>query len=94
MLEIRNTKVYRGPNVWARMPVVRLVVALGELEDRPTNTIPGFYEGLTELIPPSPTTAARSAGPAASSSGCARAPGWATSWSTSPSSCRTWPGPR
>jgi cyanophycin synthetase len=33
------------------MPVIQLVVDIGELEDRPTNKIPGFYERLTEIIP-------------------------------------------
>lgn len=51
MLNIRETHVYRGPNVWARMPAIHYVVDLGELEDRPTNKIPGFYEKLTEAIP-------------------------------------------
>ncbi len=51
MIEIRSTTVYRGPNIWARMPVILMVVDIGELEDRPTNKIPGFYERLTELLP-------------------------------------------
>lgn len=51
MLTIRQTSVYRGPNIWARLPVIHLVVDIGELEDRPSNKIPGFYEQLTELIP-------------------------------------------
>src|SRR5215211_7534410 len=51
MIEIRKTTTYRGPNVWARMPVILLVADIGELEERPTNKIPGFYEHLTELIP-------------------------------------------
>jgi cyanophycin synthetase len=51
MIEIRGTKVYRGPSVWARAPVIHLLLNIGELEDRPTNAIPGFYERLTELIP-------------------------------------------
>jgi len=51
VLEIRETTVYRGANIWARMPVIRYVLDLGELEDRPSNKIPGFYEHLTELIP-------------------------------------------
>ena len=51
MLEIRKTNVFRGPNVWARMPVVHLVLDIGELEERPTNKIPGFYERLSELLP-------------------------------------------
>ena len=51
MIEIRATKIYRGPSVWARTPVIYLSLDIGELEDRPTNAIPGFYERLTELIP-------------------------------------------
>ena len=51
MLQIRQTNVLRGPNIWARMPVIHYVLDLGELENRPTNKIPGFYEHLTELIP-------------------------------------------
>ncbi|MFL5761569.1 MAG: cyanophycin synthetase [Thermomicrobiales bacterium] len=51
MLEVRKTIVYRGPNVWARMPVILFTLDIGELEDRPTNKIPGFYERLTELAP-------------------------------------------
>jgi cyanophycin synthetase len=51
MIEIRGTKIYRGPNVWARTPVIHLSLDIGQLEDRLTNAIPGFYERLTELIP-------------------------------------------
>ena len=51
MIEVRKATVYRGPNIWARMPVILLLVDIGELEDRPTNKIPGFYERITELIP-------------------------------------------
>ena len=51
MLHIRQARVLRGPNVWARVPVIHLVVDLGELEDRPTNTIPEFTERLVALLP-------------------------------------------
>ncbi|MDQ3412937.1 MAG: acetate--CoA ligase family protein, partial [Chloroflexota bacterium] len=51
MLQIRQTTVYRGPNLWARMPTILIELEIGELEDRPTNKIPGFYEHLTELLP-------------------------------------------
>ncbi len=51
MIEFRDHTVYRGPNIWARMPSLRFTVDIGELEDRPTNKIPGFYERLTELLP-------------------------------------------
>jgi cyanophycin synthetase len=50
-LKILESQIYRGPNVWARMPVIRLKVDLEDLEERPSNTIEGFYEQLTELIP-------------------------------------------
>jgi cyanophycin synthetase len=33
------------------MPVIHYVVDIGELEERPSNKIEGFYEGLVELIP-------------------------------------------
>jgi cyanophycin synthetase len=33
------------------MPAIRLVVDIGDLEDRPSNTIPGFSERLIDLIP-------------------------------------------
>ncbi len=51
MLNIRETHVYRGPNIWARMPAIHYVLDIGELEDRPSNKIPGFYEQLTEALP-------------------------------------------
>src|SRR5829696_10495405 len=51
MIEIRRTQIYRGRSICARMPSVLYVTDIGELEDRPTNKIPGFYEELTELIP-------------------------------------------
>ncbi len=41
----------RGPNIWTYRPVIEAVVDIGELEDFPSNTIPGFYERLTALLP-------------------------------------------
>jgi cyanophycin synthetase len=43
--------VLRGPNYWAREPVIRMVVDLGVLEDFPSNLIPGFSDALVELLP-------------------------------------------
>ncbi|HEV2072781.1 MAG TPA: cyanophycin synthetase, partial [Thermomicrobiales bacterium] len=51
MLKIQNTRVLRGPNVWARVPVIHLVVDIGELEERPSNTIPGFVSRLVQAVP-------------------------------------------
>jgi len=41
----------RGPNYWARVPVIRMVVDLGVLEEFPSNKIPGFNEMLEGLLP-------------------------------------------
>jgi cyanophycin synthetase len=50
-LRIVETRILRGPNYWAREPVVRMVVDLGVLEDYPSNKIPGFTDALVELLP-------------------------------------------
>ncbi len=46
-----ETRVYRGPNYWSYEPAIKLLVDLGVLEDFPSNTIPGFVDGLLELLP-------------------------------------------
>ena len=43
-LEIVETRVYRGPNVWSYDKSIHLVVDLGSLEQFPTNTLPGFTD--------------------------------------------------
>src|SRR4051812_38727087 len=50
-LRVLETRVLRGANVWSRSPAIVMHVDLGMLEDYPTNTIPGFTEALTQLIP-------------------------------------------
>jgi cyanophycin synthetase len=50
-LAIVQTQVFRGPNYWSYDPCIRLLVDLGSLEEWPSNTIPGFVEGLLELLP-------------------------------------------
>lgn len=41
----------RGPNIWTYRPVIEAWVDIGELEHYPSNTIPGFYERLTAMLP-------------------------------------------
>ncbi len=41
----------RGPNIWTYRPVIEAWIDLGALEERPSNTIPGFYERLTAWLP-------------------------------------------
>jgi cyanophycin synthetase len=50
-MKILETRVYRGPNLYALGPVIRLRVDLGELEAYPTLKLPGFNERLLELMP-------------------------------------------
>lgn len=50
-VEILDSHVYRGPNIWARVPVIVLKLDIGELEDRPSNLIEGFTDDLIGLMP-------------------------------------------
>jgi cyanophycin synthetase len=50
-MKIVDTRVYRGPNLYALRKVIRLRVDLGELEEYPTSRLPGFVDNLLALIP-------------------------------------------
>ena len=50
-LRIVETRVYRGPNYWNYEPAIKLIVDLGVLEQFPSNTIPGFVDGLLQMLP-------------------------------------------
>jgi cyanophycin synthetase len=50
-LRILETRVLRGPNYWAREPVIRLLVDLGTLEDYPSSKLPNFSDALVALMP-------------------------------------------
>ncbi len=47
-LEIRHL---RGPNIWTYRPVIEAIVDIGELEDFPSNTLPGFVDRLKTFLP-------------------------------------------
>src|SRR5690606_2357470 len=47
-LEIRHLN---GPNMWTYHPVLEAIVDIGELENYPSDTIPGFYEHLSSWLP-------------------------------------------
>jgi cyanophycin synthetase len=40
-----------GPNIWTYRPVLEAWVDIGDLEDSPSNTLPGLYERLTSWLP-------------------------------------------
>jgi len=50
-IDIINVMPLRGPNIWTYRPVLEFWVDIGDLEDSPSNTIPGFYERLTAWLP-------------------------------------------
>jgi cyanophycin synthetase len=50
-IDIINVLSLRGPNLWTYRPVLEAWVDIGELEDAPSNTIPGFYERLSTWLP-------------------------------------------
>ena len=41
----------RGPNIWTYRPVLEAWVDIGELEECPSNTIPGFVDRLCAWLP-------------------------------------------
>lgn len=52
-MKILEIKVLRGPNYWSvrRPRLIQMKLDLEEMEQRPTNAIPGFRERLEKLIP-------------------------------------------
>jgi len=50
-IEFLDVVALRGPNIWTYRPVLEAWVDIGELEDCPSNLIPGFYERLSAWLP-------------------------------------------
>lgn len=50
-IEFRRVTYLRGPNIWTYRPVIEAWVDIGELEDFPSNKLPGLYERLTAWLP-------------------------------------------
>jgi len=50
-IEILSVKHLRGPNMWTYHPVIEVWLDIGDLEDYPSNLIPGFYGRLVEALP-------------------------------------------
>jgi cyanophycin synthetase len=52
-MKIEEIKVMRGPNYWSirRNKLIQMKLNLEEMEQRPTNTIPGFRERLEKYLP-------------------------------------------
>lgn len=50
-IDILRVTHLRGPNIWTYRPVIEAWVDIGELEDYPSNAIPGLTERLTAWLP-------------------------------------------
>ena len=52
-MKILQTQTLRGPNYWSirRSKIVLIRLDLEDLADRPSNTIPGFYDSLVAILP-------------------------------------------
>ncbi|MFB0937176.1 MAG: cyanophycin synthetase [Propionivibrio sp.] len=50
-IKFREIRHLRGPNMWTYRPVLEAIVDIGDLEDFPSNTIPGYYERLKAMLP-------------------------------------------
>ncbi|WP_404784268.1 cyanophycin synthetase [Altericista sp. CCNU0014] len=52
-MKILQTQTLRGPNYWSirRTKLILVRLDLEDLADRPSDTLPGFYEGLVGVLP-------------------------------------------
>jgi len=52
-MEIKSVQVLKGPNIWSirRKKLIQMRLDLEDLEQRPSNTLPGFRERLEQLLP-------------------------------------------
>ncbi len=50
-IEFLDVLSLRGPSMWTYPPVLEAWIDIGELEDYPSNLIPGFYERLQAWLP-------------------------------------------
>ena len=50
-IEFLRVTHLRGPNIWTYRPVIEAWLDLGELEEFPSNTLPGLYERLIAWLP-------------------------------------------
>jgi cyanophycin synthetase len=48
---IQKITYLRGPNIWTYYSAIEALIDIGDLEDCPSDTIPGLYERLTEWLP-------------------------------------------
>ena len=50
-MKILEHRALRGPNRYSRYPTIFMLLDIGEFEDQPSNTLPGFTDRLITLVP-------------------------------------------
>ena len=50
-MKILEQRALRGPNRYSRFPTIFMLLDIGEYEERPSDTLPGFADRLVQLIP-------------------------------------------
>jgi cyanophycin synthetase len=50
-IQLQRITYLRGPNIWTYRPVLEVWLDLGELEDHPSDKLPGFTDRLLKLLP-------------------------------------------
>src|ERR1700748_1026718 len=50
-MDIRRVLALRGPNIWARFPVLECTVDLGDLKNSASSEMPGFNDRLMAWLP-------------------------------------------
>lgn len=50
-IQLQRITYLRGPNIWTYRPVMEVWLDLGELEDFPSNLLPGFTDRLLTILP-------------------------------------------
>ncbi|MDQ3282162.1 MAG: cyanophycin synthetase, partial [Acidobacteriota bacterium] len=50
-IQVLERLALMGPNLYAHRPCIKWKIDIHEFEERPTNKIEGFYEGLKALLP-------------------------------------------
>jgi cyanophycin synthetase len=70
-LRVIESGVYRGPDVYGDIPIIRIQLDLGKLESWPTDRLPGF-QALLAALPALTGRAAATMSPAASSAASAK----------------------
>ena len=50
-MEFRKILNLRGPNIWAKYPVLEAWVELGDLKDSPSDEMPGFNDRIMNWLP-------------------------------------------